>query len=211
MKIQPKYHDTLLLGHYNNVPPTVHMKYRIPFSVNFEEYFKIFSQYIYSDVTFKRVRTKINKFIDSCLIMGGFLYKNRYFRVSEHMCSTFFNVSFEDRIYGEFCIFKISILSVSEEEVVILIDQIEYSKNMQDYHSNTFKTTDRICPDIVPGYLIGLDSNNRDYFLRNEVFIPPPFSKLPLYINAPYLKEYARHMLKNPPPPPRYIDKKFFI
>lgn len=208
----------------------------LSFSCNPDDYYnKIDSMgFSYSPYIVKCVE----QFIDNCFRLGKFIHIAQKYKIyEEHLdvtCSVKFTMKnaikrdVYDKDYHKFSISarnEVIIYTVPNEKVIIQVSKTNHEfKNYNDLMIRTnigklpislleeaqFK---RCRYDILQeNKTIGLIDNNRCYEPLNEPISLPSYNSLPMFINTPYLKEYAIHMFKvDPPPTISYKPLKMFI
>jgi hypothetical protein len=168
----------------------------------------------------------INLFIDNCLRLGKFIYIANKFGVSQDDflfdCSA--NIYLSGYCSGnyitknkEVCLnaHEVAINVGIDEKVSISILETYTKKRSNCYLSIETKTE-------LPRALLEMtnfkpspyhrESMTFCYIPLNKELFLPQYDSLPLYINVPFMKEYARHMFKVVPPPPiSFKPLKFFI
>jgi hypothetical protein len=145
--------------------------------------------------------------------MGELLYKARSngIPVMSPRCESAFtlvtNLYLEQDIKGrespKFLNINVRLHTLSDNVVYIRISE---SENHNDFNDREFMCYSSYCIEHrIPGMYIRSTQGYDTYKIMNKEFNPPPYDKLPLYINVPFLDEYARYMFENPPsPPPAY-------
>jgi hypothetical protein len=190
----------------------------IPFSYEIDRYFEIIQKYVKDDRSFHRAIHGINKFIDSCLLMGELLYKakNSGIPIVGYLCESAFTLvtalypdqDIKDRESPKFLNIIVRLHTIIDNVVYIHISE---SERRTDYKECEFTCNRSYYIDRrIPGMDISPARDSNKYNIMNERFNPPPYDKLPLYINVPFMNEYARYMLENPPPPPPTFERPFF-
>lgn len=196
-----------LLGDYYNS----HFQERqtMPFTCNPEDYYRVISPHILIS-NFDSFFKFINDFISSCLMLGCFLKEINEYESINYICtseSLWRNYCFDGKRDGV----HVRIRTIEKEmvEIIMTDDTARFNKS---YTEITLNNVVRMNSLLAYG----------DYFYPNIIMRPipqayqidikfkklilPPFGKLPLYVNVPYMKTYARDMFKNPPPPPPRIE-----
>jgi len=181
----------------------------IPFSYITDIYFEIIQKYIINDRSFHRTIHGINRFIDSCLLMGELLYKAKSsgIPIISYCCESAFTLAtalypdqfIRDKEHLKFLNIIVRLHTTSDNVVHI---HIQESESRADYKECEFACSQSYCVDHrLQGMNIRPVRDGSTYMIMNERFNPPPYDKLPLYINVPFLNEYARYMFENPPSP----------
>lgn len=69
-------------------------------------------------------------------------------------------------------------------------------------------------PYYIPGFDIRHTPGSTECRIMNKYFNKPKYKRLPLYINTPFIRVYAKDQYMNPPIPEEYfrpISKIFYI
>ena len=179
------------------------------FTCNPEDYYKVISPHILIS-NFSLFFKFINDFISSCLMIGCFLkeigdHESKYYICDSESLwrNSYFN--------GEEYDVRVRIRTIENEMIEIFVIQ-DKGRFLKSYIEITINNVVRMnsflaygehfYPDIIIQPIPQTNLINIKFKKLNL----PPFSKLPLYINVPYMKTYARDMFKNPPPPPPRIE-----
>jgi hypothetical protein len=184
--------------------------YEIPFSYATDKYFEIIQKYIRDDRSYHRTIHGIKRFIDSCLLMGELLYKAKNSRIPiiSYCCESAFTLAtalypehaIRDNENLKFLNITVRLFTTSDKVICIYLQE---SDRRMDYNECIFACNRPYFIDRrMPGIDIRPERDYNKYSILNKEFIPPPYDKLPLYINVPFINEYARYMFENPPPPP---------
>lgn len=163
----------------------------------------------------------ISNFIESCLILGEFLHEVRSIKICliKSYCFTEFFIAEKKQLLEQGGRLKeprsirISMESHEDEKVLLKINSTR---------SNNYPTTDIIfeCPRMysvygIPGFDVRRIPGSTACRIMNKHFNKPQYKRLPLYINTPFIRDYAKDQYMNPPPPPeeyfRPISKIFYI
>lgn len=192
--------------------PVINVTCSLDFSCDIRAYLEKFEAYfLVHGATYETIKNSIFEFIEGCLVLGEFLHhaKGTYARISSWECVTEFSLSYpairssenpKELIFKGTGIHAIIRTTFDEKVVIRLMDQMNRS------HTNTTVTFDS--PDLLdPNYtyngdfrLLGsCERSTKSYRLLKRKFSIPRYKKLPLYINTPFVKEYAREQLQNPP------------
>jgi len=155
--------------------------------------------------------SNINRFIDNCLIIGNFLYISDKFGIYENDIS--FNCT------TTFCFLKkykrdsinLRIILSAQKNGKVFIELLETYDDCKKDH-DLYVTSRNGLPwnlleilEFKP-YRPCMFPDGYYYEPIKNKFNPPYYDNLPLYINVPFIKEYARHMFKIGPPPPITFD-----
>lgn len=195
--------------------------HEISFSYETDRYFEIIQKYIKNDRNYHRTVHGINRFIDSCLLMGELLYKAKSngIPVIRYLCESAFTLAtalhpdqniqdIKDRESPKFLNIVVRLNATSDNIINVHISE---SERRIDYKECEFTCNRSYYIDRrIPGMDIRPAHESNKYNIINERFNPPPYDKLPLYINVPFMNEYARYMFENPPPPPPTFERPFF-
>lgn len=190
--------------------------YKLSFSCDPDDYFEILQKYSFCDRHRSTIIKGVHGFIDSCLILGNFLHDilRVPYRIFNYNCETEFNLRCIVDHYGNHEI-RNRFLNLW---VVIRTSTLggQISINVSGHKGDCPTSTEirLTCPQNLLIYSPPMVDIRRTpetdvYRIMNRIFSPPPYRKLPLYINDVFIKEYVQMMFKNPPPPPpQYVPTK---
>jgi hypothetical protein len=177
------------------------ISHRIEFSVNHRTYEDIIFPYSGTQQSIALIERNINEFIESCLSLGNFLYEldkidssiNRLiycvfnFPINGYYSPTN-KVTIEAQIggYVDINIHKSSRIAMDDSNVYIQAS-IPFSDNFLKKLNFRREWDNNLYPKW---YRYTID--------KAMPFIKPPLYKMPLYINTPFLKEYAKYAYEHP-------------
>ena len=187
---------------------------QVPFSCDSNTYIEILQKYITCDRAYRIATDHIRKLITSCFILGD-IY-NEFIRVGmpsfDISCDTYLVLPYPDPekidVKGNF--YRNHNIKISAS----LDEKILFRANLDIYKPQSRNDIFIECPYPPPTHIWSryrLRENSSFYSVHNFEYIPPPYGMLPLYINVPFIKDYVRDRLQNPPPPSplaRLIDRK---
>jgi len=186
----------------------------IDFSYDFKDYYNSIG---IPDFYHPSPNSAINNFIDNCLILGSFIYTANKFGIYEEdfsfNCTTYFYLSNIYKEYPEAINTKIALNAQKNGKVLIVV--IKTYENIKIHHDLTICARRGLPMELLKMNRFkphGPCKHQDGYYygpIENK-FISPYYDNLPLYINVPFMKEYARHMFKiGPPIPITYKPYKF--
>jgi hypothetical protein len=209
-----------LTAYYGQYMSETHINqtYELFFSCDPDDYYKILQKYSFCDRHRDAIIRNVREFINSCLILGGFLHdvSGLPLNIFTFYCITEFTLfgivdRYSDKEIQHRFLNLLVTIRVNTNGMVAI--------NIWGHHDRNSNCTEicLVCPHNIiiycpPTLDIRRTKDTDKYAIMNRVFNPPPYRKLPLYINDLFVKDYARMMLENPPPPPpQYIQPKNYF
>lgn len=180
--------------------------FNLDFSCDAEDYLKLIYEFIHSERDYRIAMESIHKMITACLIIGDIQNDLSKWGIplKGFKCDMHFNIQHGEE-YRDQQVRYIRSMGVlfqvyPNESVKIVVD--EGRRNNDVGVDLLLDIREPYLPEHLMYKYHMLLGGGHLYQVRKIVFNPPPYDTLPLYVNVPFLREYARHMFKNPPPPP---------
>lgn len=202
----PEEYHKIYLGYYDT-----HFQERrtMPFTCYPEDYYRVISPHIIIS-NYNSFFKFIYDFISSCLMLGCFLKEIGDHESIDYICvseSLWKNVYFD----GERESVRVRIRTIKNEMIEIFMtdDRGRFNKSYTEITINNVVRMNSLLvygqhfyPDII---MLPIPQTYQINIKFKKLNLPP-FDKLPLYVNVPYMRTYARDMFENPPPPPPKIE-----
>jgi hypothetical protein len=178
------------------------------FSYDTQPYLELLKEFIFSDRFYRIICEGVSSILTACLILGDIYNElsKRRIRIQRFSCSiilclgrTYYK---NDRdsldLYFEVLPSELVRIIVGNN-VLSKTSGIELSFDINNLDLPVF---------LMDRYQI-LRYGKNHYKVNKMKFMFPPYDMLPLYVNVPFLREYARYMFANPPQPPVFFSKLY--
>ncbi len=217
------YFSSLMLGNFY-AEPSFNAEHTFDFSCNVEYYYEKINGFFpvsRSQISHTTTIRNISNFIESCLILGEFLHEIRSTNICliKSYCFTEFFILYqtpyrdnEGRMLKEPRSIIISLESHEDEKVLLRINSTRSDKD--SITEIIFDGHKLFNPYCIPGFDFRYIPGSTECRIMNKYFNKPRYNRLPLYINTPFIRVYAKEQYMNPPIPEEYIrpfSKIFYI
>lgn len=218
----PIYRKHITGSFYHSAPKQYECKFK--FSCDHITYYRELDRLLSirrDSSSFYVFREGIPSFIEGCLVLGEFLHVLRGYCIDldTWSCKTDISIAYREQdVFGDPVDIRglLITISVSKSDVVTL--SVMASEGNRSSGTSTDIT---FSSQVLPPQIRGMDykkcmdynsvSNVKSYKLLSNGFHRPTYKRLPLYINTPFIQEYARSQMLNPTDYRTYLDYGYIL
>ncbi len=218
----PVYSNHISGSFYHSAPKQYECKFK--FSCDHITYYQELDRLLSirrDSSSFHGVREGIPNFIEGCLVLGEFLHVLRgcYIDLDTWSCKTDITLAYREQdVFGH----PVDIRGLLITFSVSKSDEVTLNVMASDRGRSSGTSTDiTFSSQVLPPQIRGMDykrcmdynslRNVKSFKLLSNGFHKPTYKRLPLYINTPFIQEYARSQMLNPTDYRNYIEYGYIL